>query len=83
MRHTFICGVAIALGSAQDFKSLQAPAKPLVLKAQSSFYVGGERVARSHSELGSLGPSGHVSVHSMYVRYMIPQRAKGVPLGMI
>ncbi|MBI5281016.1 MAG: alpha/beta fold hydrolase [Candidatus Solibacter usitatus] len=44
-----------------------------MLKAQGSFFVGGEKVEQTYVELGSFGPPGHISVNQMYVRYMVPQ----------
>jgi pimeloyl-ACP methyl ester carboxylesterase len=84
-------GVAVAgwLGapgslSAQDIKSLQTPAKPLVLKAQGSFFIGGEKSEQTQVELGGLGPGGHIAVNQMYVRYMVPQGGdRNVPVIMI
>ncbi len=53
-----------------------------MLKAQGSFFVGGEQVEQTHVELGSFGPAGHISVGQMYVRYMIPYEGR-VPVVMI
>jgi pimeloyl-ACP methyl ester carboxylesterase len=58
---------------AQDFEDLQTPDSPLVLKAQGSFYVGGEKAHQTHAELGSFAPAGHITINQMYVRYMVPQ----------
>jgi pimeloyl-ACP methyl ester carboxylesterase len=44
-----------------------------VLKAQGSFFVGGEKAEETRVELGGLGPGGHIAVNQMYVRYMVPQ----------
>jgi pimeloyl-ACP methyl ester carboxylesterase len=68
---------------AQALKDLETPKTPLVLKAQGSFYVGGEKVEQTELELGSLGPGGHITVNQMYVRYMIPQDGNGVPVVMV
>jgi pimeloyl-ACP methyl ester carboxylesterase len=77
-----VLGPATGL-EAQALKDLQTPKTPLVLKAQGSFYVGGEKVAQTEVELGSLGPGGHITVNQMYVRYMIPQDGNGVPVMMV
>jgi pimeloyl-ACP methyl ester carboxylesterase len=70
--------------AAQDVKELQSPKSPLVLKAQGSFFVGGEKVEQTHVELGSFGPAGHISVNQMYVRYMIPVGSeRKVPVVMV
>ncbi len=58
---------------AQQFEDLQTPRSPLALRAQGSFYVGGEIMEQTRDELGSFGPGGHITVNQMYVRYMIPQ----------
>ena len=78
-----VLGIRVAV-EAQQFKDLQTPKAPLVLKAQGSFYVGGESVEQTRDELGSFGPAGHISVNQMYVRYMIPQGGeRNVPVVMI
>lgn len=71
--------VAFVSASAQTFKSLQIPDKPLVLKAKGSFYVGGEAVEQTFVELGAraeiapaLNASDQVTVNQMYVEYMLP-----------
>ena len=68
----FILGTTTPV-NAQELKALQTPKDPLVLKAQGSFYVGGESVKQTRGELGNFGAAGRVSVNQMYVRYMIPQ----------
>jgi pimeloyl-ACP methyl ester carboxylesterase len=67
-----ILGARIRSG-AQELKDIQTQRSPLVLKAQGSFFVGGETVEQTQTELGSFGPAGHISINQMYVRYMIPQ----------
>jgi pimeloyl-ACP methyl ester carboxylesterase len=70
--------------AAQALKDVQTPDTPLVLKAQGSFYVGGDKVEQAPSELGNLGPGGHIAVNQMYVRYMVPQGGDGnVPVVMV
>ena len=53
---------------AQALKDVQTADTPLVLKAQGSFFVGGEKVEQTQGELGDLGPGGHIAVNQMYVR---------------
>jgi pimeloyl-ACP methyl ester carboxylesterase len=65
--------------SAQSLKDVKTPDTPLVLKAQGSFFVGGEKVEQTQGELGDLGPGGHITVNQMYVRYMVPQGGDGNP----
>jgi pimeloyl-ACP methyl ester carboxylesterase len=79
-RAVVLAGVALAsvLGTAapilaQALKDVQTADTPLVLKAQGSFFVGGEKVEQTQGELGNLGPGGHITVNQMYVRYMVPQ----------
>jgi pimeloyl-ACP methyl ester carboxylesterase len=77
--------LATAIGvEAQALKDLQTPDTPLVLKAQGSFFVGGEKAEQTQAELGGLGPGGHITVNQMYVRYMVPQGSDGnVPVVMV
>jgi pimeloyl-ACP methyl ester carboxylesterase len=78
-----ILGTAASVG-AQALKDVQVPETPLVLKAQGSFFVGGEKVQQTQGELGNLGPGGHITVNQMYVRYMVPQGGEGnVPVVMV
>ena len=73
-----LVGVLAATGlEAQALKDVQTPDTPLVLKAQGSFFVGGESVEQTQGELGNLGPGGHISVNQMYVRFMVPQGGAG------
>jgi pimeloyl-ACP methyl ester carboxylesterase len=70
--------------AAQAIKDVQIPDTPLVLKAQGSFFVGGEKAEQTQGELGDLGPGGHIAVNQMYVRYMVPQGGDGnVPVVMV
>ena len=90
-RSAILAGVAVAavLGTAgnvtaQALKDVQTPDTPLVLKAQGSFFVGGEKAEQTQVELGDLGPGGHITVNQMYVRYMVPQGGDGnVPVVMV
>src|SRR5690606_24352087 len=68
--------------AAQSLAALQTPDAPLVLKAQGSFFVGGEKAEQTRVEVGDLAPGGHITINQMYVRYMIPQDA-GVPVVMV
>ena len=78
-----VLGTAICV-EAQALKDLQTPDKPLVLKAQGSFFVGGEKAEETQVELGGLGPGGRITVNQMYVRYMVPQGGDGnVPVVMV
>jgi pimeloyl-ACP methyl ester carboxylesterase len=90
-RRGILAGVIVAavLGTAGDLmaqalKDVQTPDTPLVLKAQGSFFVGGETVEQTQGELGNLGPGGHITVNQMYVRYMVPQGGDGtLPVVMV
>ena len=76
-------GTPVSAG-AQAIKDVQTPDTPLVLKAQGSFFVGGEKADQTQGELGDLGPGGHITVNQMYVRYMVPQGGDGnVPVVMV
>jgi hypothetical protein len=94
VRTTFVCAATLALllgtsgdGNAQALKDVKISDTPLVLKAQGSFFVGGEVVEQTQRELGDLGPGGHITVNQMYVRYMIPTVPQGgdgnVPVVMV
>jgi pimeloyl-ACP methyl ester carboxylesterase len=91
LRAAVMEGIALAglLGTpasvlAQALGDLKTPDTPLVLKAQGSFFVGGEKVTQTKSELGDLGPGGTITVNQMYVRYMVPQGGDGnVPVVMV
>ena len=79
-----LAGIAFAVGCgapvdvmAQAIKDLQTPDTPLVLKAQGSFFIGGDKSEQTRVELGGLGPGGHIAVNQMYVRYMVPQGGDG------
>ena len=68
----------------QALKDVQTPDTPLVLKAQGSFFVGGEKADQTAVELGGLGPGGHIAVNQMYVRFMVPQGGdRNVPVVMV
>jgi pimeloyl-ACP methyl ester carboxylesterase len=89
-RPAILAGVAVAvLGApagvkAQALKDLKTPDKPLVLKAQGSFFVGGEKAEQTAGELGDLGSGGSITVNQMYVRYMVPQAGdRNVPVVMV
>lgn len=58
--------------SAQQFQDVQTPRSPLVLKAQGSFFIGGNSVLQTATEVG-FGPPGHVAINQMYVEYKIPE----------
>jgi pimeloyl-ACP methyl ester carboxylesterase len=69
---------------AQALQDVQTADTPLVLKAQGSFFVGGEKAEQTRVELGELGPGGPITVNQMYVRYMVPQGGDGnVPVVMV
>ena len=81
---TFAGVLAVAVDvRAQALKDVQIPDKPLVLKAQGSFFVGGDKVQQTQGELGDLGPGGHVTVNQMYVRYLVPQEGTNPPVVMV
>lgn len=68
---------------AQALNDVQTPSTPLILKAQGSFFVGGQKVEQTKGELGNLGPGGQIVVEQMYVRYMVPQAGDGIPVVMV
>jgi len=62
---------------AQTLQDLKTPDTPLVLKAQGSFFIGGEKADETEVQLGNLGPAGHIAINQMYVRYMVPDGGDG------
>jgi pimeloyl-ACP methyl ester carboxylesterase len=67
----------------QGLADVRTSDAPLVLKAQGSFFVGGEKAALTQAQVG-LGPAGHVTVNQMYVRFMVPQGGdRNVPVVMV
>jgi pimeloyl-ACP methyl ester carboxylesterase len=75
--------VATAAG-AQSLKDVQISNTPLILKAQGSFFVGGDEVVQTQVQLGGLGPGGRIVINQMYVRYMVPESGAGnTPVVMI
>ena len=88
-RPAVLAGTVVLLGApagvkAQALKDVKTPDKPLVLRAQGSFFVGGEKVEQTAGELGGLGPGGHITVNQMYVHYMVPQAGdRNVPVVMV
>jgi pimeloyl-ACP methyl ester carboxylesterase len=78
-----VSGLGVAApATAQTLQSIQTPAKPLVLKARGSFFVGGRSVEQKASEI-LLGPDDSVTVDQMYVEYMVPAGKAKVPVVMI
>jgi pimeloyl-ACP methyl ester carboxylesterase len=76
-------GTAIT-AAAQDVSDLQTPKGSLVLKAQGSFFVGGDLINAAAGDLGAGRPAGHIVINQMYVEYMIPQGGGNkVPVAMI
>jgi pimeloyl-ACP methyl ester carboxylesterase len=70
--------------TAQALADVQTPDTPLVLKAQGSFFVGGETVEQTQGQLGNLGSGGHITINQMYVRFMVPDGGDGnVPVVML
>ena len=68
----------------QDLGDVKTPKSPLVLKAQGSFFIGGEKALETATQLTSSdGLSGHVTNNQLYVRYMLPLRNSGVPVVLI
>lgn len=67
----------------QSFKNLRIHSKPLILKSQGSFYVGGEKSNQTFEQLGSFGPAGNISIHQMYVQYKVPYKTTAIPVIMI
>jgi pimeloyl-ACP methyl ester carboxylesterase len=69
---TFIAGIAGTPLEAQRFEDLKTANTPLVLDSVGSFYVGGQMVSQTATEIGLYG-GGQLPVDQMYVQYMIPR----------
>lgn len=77
---------ATHIAMAQDFDELQTANSPLVLEAKGSFFVGGESVEQTATQVGGFGlfGGGHITINQMYVEYMKPKgHAKKVPVVML
>jgi pimeloyl-ACP methyl ester carboxylesterase len=66
---------SVGVARAQRYQDLQVPTSPLVLKAQGSFFIGGESVEQTPAQLGGFGEAGTLTINQMYVRYMVPEHA--------
>lgn len=64
------------IGNAQRYSSLQFENETLKLKGVGSFYVGGEQEEQTALDLGGYSTPGSVTVHQMYVNFMIPKKRK-------
>jgi pimeloyl-ACP methyl ester carboxylesterase len=58
--------------------------RPLVLKEQGMFFVGGD-IVHTDAAVGPNSPfpipdSGNIAVNQMYVTFMVPHRERGVPI---
>lgn len=88
-KNIFVIGLILLFGisnmvNAQKLKDIQSFDRPLKLKAQGSFYVGGETAEQTFEELGNFGPGSKITINQMYVRYMIPKVSKAkLPIVMI
>lgn len=74
--------------SSQELKDVVSPRTPLVLKEQGSFIVGGEVIEQTPAQLSSTfgrptDNGGHVTIHQMYVQYMMPLKASGTSVVMM
>ena len=73
---------------AQTLAEITKPDEPLVLESRGSFYIGGDSVEASANQLMSVmnqpAPvAGHITLNQMYVDYMVPAEATGVPVVMV
>ena len=57
---------------AQRYAKITTSEEPLVLKSRGSFFVGGESVYRTVTQVGHGLLEGNLTVNQMYVGYMIP-----------
>lgn len=89
MRAFFLVSVLLAAAALAGRAGAQpgpaAPAGPLVLKSQGSFFVGGEDETVTQPGFGGGPPlTGQITVNQMYVQYQIPMGAdRHVPVVMV
>lgn len=67
------------LSMAQSIKEVQEPKNSLELKSRGSFFVGGESVEKTLTQIG-YAIAGHMTNNQMYVEYMSPAKEKGLPI---
>ncbi|MGV3524315.1 MAG: hypothetical protein ACO1RX_08825 [Candidatus Sericytochromatia bacterium] len=72
----------------QTLSGIQSSTSPLVLKSRGSFMVGGEGKNLTAGQLSSIYAApptsgGNISVNQMYVEFMVPDRANGLPVVMV
>ncbi|NTJ11530.1 hypothetical protein [Rhizobium lusitanum] len=73
---------------AQSLKDVREPTTPLVLESRGSFFIGGESVALTPTQLSSFLDSpptegGNITVNQMYVEFMVPAQKSGPPVVML
>lgn len=73
---------------AQSLDAVQTPEAPLVLESRGSFFIGGESAELTPTQLSSgfnAPPvsGGNITVNQMYVEFMVPADATGVPVVML
>ena len=85
LRSIFVGGVlatslvAVTPAIAQSLRDVKVPKSPLVLKSWGSFFVGGESVPRTTTELG-VGLPGNITINQMYVQFMVPKDGDRIPV---
>ena len=72
----------------QTLSGVQSATRPLILKSRGSFMVGGEEKHLTADQLSSIyvappTSGGGISVNQMYVEFMVPDGANGVPVVMV
>lgn len=85
------CGASLLAAvpaQAQQWQDVQAPAEPLVLQNQGSFIVGGTKTELTPTQLSTIfGPppaeGGQITENQMYVEFMVPADATGIPVVML
>lgn len=69
-----ISGAAVLMALAVPTLAAAQQNKPLIIKDQGSFFVGGETKSR--------GPNDDITIHQMYVQYQVPTGEMGIPVVM-
>jgi pimeloyl-ACP methyl ester carboxylesterase len=77
-----VVGTFASASMAQEYSDVQVQKKALNLKAVGSFYIDGETVFQTATEVGLAG-EGHLNVNQMYVGFMVPSDDNKVPVVMV
>jgi pimeloyl-ACP methyl ester carboxylesterase len=75
-------GAFATASMAQEYSDVQRPKEPLSLKSVGSFFIDGQTVVQTTTEVG-LADGGHLNLNQMYVGFMVPTYDSKVPVVMV